>query len=130
MIRLVLVAAAVGAQLACAPCGSYVISNTAATDYEGNGYNGHWREQCGALYGATGVWDWSGGFNEIWFSPDAAGERSWQGIDVEITLGFPVDRTKPGEEIDAADMYGGAALNPCIDCRQDMAGLTGGTLRR
>lgn len=129
MLRLLLVAAAVAASLACAPCGHITISNTLATNYEGKDYNGTWKESCGVNLGSTGVWDWDPGWNEIWFDADAPGDRSWQGIDVGVTVGFPVARTVPGEVIEIDELYGGASINPCIDCPQDFAGLTEGTLR-
>lgn len=128
MLRLTLVAAAITACFACVPCGSYEVSGTLATDAEGRDYNGHWFEQCGT-YGASGTWDMMGdGFADLTFTPDAAGERSWQGIDVEIGVGFPTALLVPGTTITTDDMGGSAALNPCISCPQDGAALSAGTI--
>jgi hypothetical protein len=128
MVRLALVATAIAACFACVPCGSYEVSGTLATDAEGNEYNGHWREQCGS-FGAFGTWDLMGdGIAGITFMPDAPGERGWQGIDIEIEVGFPTTLLVPGTTLTTEDMGGGAFLTPCISCPQDGAGLTAGTI--
>lgn len=113
---------------ACGACGSLLIEGTTATNYEGHDYNGSWSEQCGVNWGTTGVWAWADGFSEIWFDPNAPGDRGWQAIDIEITVGVPTDRLVPGETIGMDALYGGAALNPCIDCPQDGAALSAGTI--
>lgn len=100
------------------------ISGTEATNYEEKDYNGSWFEACGVHQGSSGVWDWNPGYSEIWFSPSAAGSRDWMGLDIELVLGLPSATLQSGGTIPLEELYGSAALNPCIDCRQDVAGLT------
>lgn len=116
---------------ACWPrCGDYDLSGTTATDYEGHGYNDHWYEECGPNMGTSGDWNLFGDGNaDVSFFPNAQGKRGWQGIDIEIGVSFPRDLLVSGTTIGLADLSGGADLNPCIDCRQDGAGLTDGQIR-
>jgi len=112
-----------------APCGTYEISDTTALDAEGRDYNGTWREQCGAKAGTSASWDLLGDGNAlVFFSPTGPGDRSWQAIDIELELVLDNSRLAPGERFEFGDggIGGSAALNPCIDCRQDQVGLTGG----
>ncbi len=111
--------------LACSLCGTLEISGTEATDADGEEYNGRWSEECGTM-GTWGVWDWSVGYSEIWFFPSGPGDKDWQAIDIEMTVGLPSATLQSGGVVAFEEMYGGAALNPCIDCPQDGAGLTAG----
>lgn len=111
--------------LACSLCGTLDISGTAATDAEGNEYNGRWSEECGTM-GTSGVWDWNPGYSEIWFFPSGPGDKDWQAIDIEMILGLPSAILQSGGVVGFDKLYGNAFLNPCIDCPQDGAGLTAG----
>jgi len=129
MLRLLAVAVGLAASLACSPsCGTYVVSQTVATDYEGHDYNGTWKEVCGAQRGSTGVWDWwADGWSYLWFSPDAPGERSWMAIDLEIQVGLPLGGVVAGDVLEA-ELAGSAAINPGISLAYDQAALTSGTV--
>lgn len=110
-------------------CGSLDISGTTATNYEGNDYNAHWFESCGANMGTAGTWNLYGdGGAYIDFFWSAPGDRDWQSIDIEMSVAFPTDLVEPGATVGLDQMGGAVALNPCIDCRQDIAGLTDGTV--
>lgn len=127
MIRLGLVGLWVVSGIGCAACGSFVVSGAQATNFEGETYNGHWFEECGANYGTTGTWNLFGdGFANLEFRPSASGDRDWLGIDLEIGASFPTDQIAEGATV--TDVVGGAAINPGITLHEDVAGLTSGTI--
>jgi hypothetical protein len=129
MIRLWMVAGVLVAAAACAPCGSYEITNTLAETPEGGTFNGHWKEQCGASYGTWGTWDLMGdGVAELWFDPDAAGDRSWDALSIEIIVGVWNTDLVEGATLGVDQLGGTALLNPCVSCPQDTASLTSGTI--
>lgn len=127
MIRLWLLAGWMGSCLACAACGSFEISGTTATNYEGHDYNGRWSERCGMNSGTGGTWNLFGdGMANLDFRPSASGDRDWMGIDLELTAAFPTDQIADGATI--TDVVGSAAINPAISAHEDAAGLTEGTI--
>ncbi len=110
------------------PCGNYEISGTTADNAEGEMYNGHWHEDCGWA-GTSGNWNLFGdGHATISFLPDAAGDRSWQSIDLVIGVSFPTELLVEDTVIDASQMYGGAYINPGLTLVEDEAALVGGTI--
>jgi hypothetical protein len=129
MLRLLLLAALFALGVACAPCGSYEIDQTTADNAEGERYNGHWNETCGALYGTTGQWNhFSDGLAWVTFGPTAPGGRGWQAIDIEISVAFPTGSLFPGNVIGLDQMGGGALINPGITISEDQVGLAEGTI--
>ncbi len=127
MRRLWLAAAWIGSCAACAPCGTFVLSGTTATNYEGFDYNGVWHEQCSVNMGSSGSWNLFGdGMANLDFFPSASGDRDWMGIDLEITASFPTAQIKDGATI--TDVVGAAAINPAITAHEDAAGLTEGRI--
>ena len=113
----------------CAPCGGYEISNTLATDYYGEDFNGHWKERCGSSDATSGMWDsFADGWSSLSFRPGASGDRDWLGLHIEIDVTLPTAGLVVGRVIEVDELGGTAALNPCISCRQDEAFLTSGTI--
>lgn len=116
-------------QLLACTCGGLDISGTTMLDAHGEGYNGHWTEQCGVNTGASGNWNLFGdGGAYVTFFWGSTGDRDWQAIDIEMEVAMPLDRVRAGETIEAADLAGSAQLNPCIDCGGDRAGVTEGRI--
>jgi hypothetical protein len=129
MIRVLMVAGVLAAAAACVPCGSYEISTTAAMSADGASFNGSWREQCGVNTGTWGTWDLLGdGVAELWFDPDAAGDRSWDSLSIEIAAGVPTSALVEGATLGLDQVGGYALLNPCVSCQQDQAALTEATI--
>lgn len=107
-------------------CGDYKIANTLASD---GAYNGDWFETCGETMGTSGSWNlYDDGNAGITFSFDARGDRSWAGSDVEVEVFFPNTLLVPDTTITVDGLSGWAALNPCVDCVQDIAGLASGSI--
>ncbi len=106
-------------------CGDVVVSNTTADNFEGNQYNGSWKEKCGPINGAYGNWDLFGeGTADMWFSPSARGDRFWMASDLEITLSMDLGSLVVGEVLGLDEVWGGASINPGVSLSEDPAGLT------
>lgn len=112
------------------PCGQYVVENTTATSASGHPYNGSWAETCGVESGTSGNWDLIGdGQADLIFWPSDSGDRWTYASDIEIAVGLSTSLLVPGQTIGVDDFsHAGAAVNPCVDCWQDEAGLSSGEI--
>jgi hypothetical protein len=110
-------------------CGDFELSGMTALSAQGEEYDGRWHETCTASMGTSGVWEWEAGWSEIWFFPSASGSRDWQALDIDIVVGLPTASLTDGAEIPIEDLYGSAVLRPCLDCYEDAAVLTEGTIQ-
>lgn len=119
-----------GLLMGCLLCGTYQVSDTTATNADGQDYNGTWRESCGATRGTWGSWNLYGDDTvEIRFAPDRNGSDTWDAIDFEITAVVPTANWEVGRTLEVGEFWGGAYINPGITLTEDVAGLTQGTLR-
>lgn len=118
-----------GLLMGCLLCGTYEVSNTSATNNDGDDYNGTWRESCGEGRGTWGSWDLYGDDTiEIYFAPDRKGDDTWDAIDLSVSAVVPIENWEVGRTLEVGEFGGSAHINPGATLVEDPAGLTEGTL--